>query len=145
MVNLHSCMVAVVLLMLQSVLVVGKPHLGTERLVRILKAFREHLLALGVQIRFGAAIDDILVQHGRAVGVRLRGAWPACSHDLRLQSLTTCSCGSVGLGGGITTSSCITAVLVLSSTALHGINCRIIAPPCAECIMRCTTMCCRWQ
>ena len=35
----------------QSVLVAGKPHLGTDRLVRILKAFRAHLIALGVHVR----------------------------------------------------------------------------------------------
>jgi uncharacterized FAD-dependent dehydrogenase len=34
-----------------SVLVSGKPHLGTDRLVRILRAFREHLKSLGVKAR----------------------------------------------------------------------------------------------
>ncbi len=58
----------------QSVLVAGKPHLGTDRLVRILKAFRAHLLALGATIRFGAAAEGIIVRGGAAVGVRMQGA-----------------------------------------------------------------------
>ena len=54
-------------------MVAGKPHLGTERLVRILKAFRHHLLTLGVDLRFGSTVEDLVVEHGRCVGVRLKG------------------------------------------------------------------------
>ena len=32
----------------QHILVEGKPHLGTDRLVRLLRAFRQHLQHLGV-------------------------------------------------------------------------------------------------
>lgn len=35
-----------------EVLLSGKPHLGTDRLVRLLHAFRERLLGLGVDVRF---------------------------------------------------------------------------------------------
>lgn len=57
----------------QSILVAGKPHLGTDRLVRMLKLFREHLIAWGAEVRFGATVDDLLMQGGRLVGVRLAG------------------------------------------------------------------------
>lgn len=32
----------------ESILVDGKPHLGTDRLVPLLRCFRQHLLGLGV-------------------------------------------------------------------------------------------------
>ena len=51
----------------------GKPHLGTDRLVRILRRFREHLLALGVQVHFGACATDFAFHSGRVTGVQLRG------------------------------------------------------------------------
>ena len=62
----------------QSILVSGKPHMGTENLVRLLKRFRSHLIALGVDVRFGAAVKDLVVgAGGRAAGVELEGAAPA--------------------------------------------------------------------
>ena len=61
------------LLLLQDILVAGKPHLGTDRLVRILRRFREHLLALGVQVHFGACATDFAIQNSRVTGVQLRG------------------------------------------------------------------------
>ena len=55
-------------------LVAGKPHLGTDRLVRILKSFRQHLTALGCELRFGAKVDDLVLSGRRIAGVRLAGA-----------------------------------------------------------------------
>ncbi|PNH07405.1 hypothetical protein TSOC_006143 [Tetrabaena socialis] len=57
----------------ESILVAGKPHLGTDALVRILKRFRAHLQAAGVDVRFGAAVEGLLVQQGRCEGVTLAG------------------------------------------------------------------------
>jgi len=58
----------------EGILVTGKPHLGTDRMVRILRAFREHLVGLGAEVRFGACVEDVLVgADGRAAGVRLAG------------------------------------------------------------------------
>lgn len=61
--------------MVQSILVSGKPHVGTDRLVHVLKAFRQHLLALGAEVRFGAKVDDLLLERGKLAGVRLAGEW----------------------------------------------------------------------
>ncbi|KAG2425705.1 hypothetical protein HXX76_013547 [Chlamydomonas incerta] len=55
----------------ESILVAGKPHLGTDALVRILKRFRAHLQAAGVEVRFGAQVKELVVQRGRCEGVRL--------------------------------------------------------------------------
>ncbi|KAA6420919.1 MAG: oxidoreductase electron carrier [Trebouxia sp. A1-2] len=57
----------------QNILVAGKPHLGTDRLIKILQAFRKHLTALGVQIHFGSCVTDLVLEHDKAVGVKLRG------------------------------------------------------------------------
>ena len=51
----------------------GKPHLGTDRLIRILQAFRAHLTALGVKIHFGTCATGLQVQHDRVIGVNLKG------------------------------------------------------------------------
>lgn len=50
-----------------------QPHLGTDRLIGILRAFRAQLLALGVQIRWGTAIRSVDIVGGRAAGVHLEG------------------------------------------------------------------------
>ena len=47
-----------------SILVSGKPHLGTDRLVRVLRTLRGALIAAGVEVRFGAAVDGLLVDDG---------------------------------------------------------------------------------
>lgn len=48
-------------------------HLGTDKVRAILPALRARLVALGVEVRFGAAVEAFLVEDGRCVGVRLRG------------------------------------------------------------------------
>ena len=67
------CQVCQLSCFLQNILVAGKPHLGTDRLIRILQAFRKHLTALGVKIHFGSCVQDLEVQHDRVVGVKLKG------------------------------------------------------------------------
>lgn len=41
-----------------DILVSGKPHLGTNRLVALCKAFRKRLTDLGAQVRFGAFVES---------------------------------------------------------------------------------------
>lgn len=60
----------------ERICVDGKPHLGTDRLVVILRNFRNHLLQLGVEIHFGTEMEDLEIQNGRLLGVRV-GAVPA--------------------------------------------------------------------
>ncbi|XAR66735.1 hypothetical protein NMG60_11013055 [Bertholletia excelsa] len=55
----------------ENILVAGKPHLGTDRLVPLLRNFRQHLKGLGVTIRFGTRVDDLLVEGGRVAGVKV--------------------------------------------------------------------------
>ncbi|XVE98612.1 hypothetical protein REPUB_Repub03eG0121300 [Reevesia pubescens] len=55
----------------KNILVDGKPHLGTDRLVPSHYNFRLHLQSLGVDIKFGARLDDLLIQNGHVVGVQV--------------------------------------------------------------------------
>jgi len=45
----------------------GKPHLGTDKLVKILKRFRAELHALGVDVRYGHRVDDLVLGDDGAV------------------------------------------------------------------------------
>lgn len=55
----------------EGILVDGKPHLGTDRLVPLLRNFRQHLQQLGVTIKFGTRVDDLLVDNAQVVGVKV--------------------------------------------------------------------------
>ncbi|KAL7137950.1 hypothetical protein ABFS83_10G129700 [Erythranthe nasuta] len=54
-----------------SILVDGKPHLGTDRLIPLLRNFRQYLQETGVTIRFGTRVDDLLVKDERVTGVQI--------------------------------------------------------------------------
>jgi len=56
---------------LPDILVDAHPHLGTDKLVRIVRRMREHLLELGVDYRFGTRVEAILNHQAKASGVRL--------------------------------------------------------------------------
>jgi hypothetical protein len=45
------------------ILIDSKPHLGTDRLVRILKALRGWLMEQGVEFRFGSKVEDLGVSN----------------------------------------------------------------------------------
>ncbi|NOY93120.1 MAG: FAD-dependent oxidoreductase [Deltaproteobacteria bacterium] len=56
----------------ESILVDAHPHLGTDKLVQIVRAMRERILELGAEVRFETRVDDLLVHRGAVVGVRTR-------------------------------------------------------------------------
>lgn len=56
----------------ERILTDGRPHLGTDRLIAILKAFRAHLVDLGCVLRFETAVDHLATENGRVTGVVLR-------------------------------------------------------------------------
>jgi uncharacterized protein len=61
----------------KEILVAAKPHLGTDRLVALCKAFRARLIEEGCQVRFDSFVDSLVVEStakgARIRGVRLRG------------------------------------------------------------------------
>lgn len=54
-----------------DILVEAHPHLGTDRLVHIVRELRAYLLGLGVDYRFGARVDAVEIRDGVAAGVVL--------------------------------------------------------------------------
>jgi len=54
-----------------DILIDAHPHLGTDKLVRIVRNMRHHLLALGVDYRFESRVDDLLMHNGKVTGVRI--------------------------------------------------------------------------
>ena len=53
------------------ILVDARPHLGTDRLIGLLRAMRRRLLELGATFRFGTKVVGLQVRRGRAAGVQL--------------------------------------------------------------------------
>lgn len=55
----------------EHILYTGKPHLGTDGMVRILKSIRKSLIDLGVDIRFSTRVSGLDVRDGILRGVLL--------------------------------------------------------------------------
>uniref|UniRef100_A0A7N0RGA9 FAD-binding domain-containing protein n=1 Tax=Kalanchoe fedtschenkoi TaxID=63787 RepID=A0A7N0RGA9_KALFE len=55
----------------KNILVDGKPHLGTDKLIPLLRNFREYLLKLGVAIKFGTRVDNLIVEGRNVAGVEV--------------------------------------------------------------------------
>lgn len=49
-----------------KILIDAKPHLGTDKLVALCKSFRRELTARGCEVRFGAFVEDLVID--RSVG-----------------------------------------------------------------------------
>src|SRR5262245_41075280 len=54
-----------------EILTDARPHIGSNKLPRVVTALREHLEAVGSAMRFSARVTGLVVHHRRAVGVRL--------------------------------------------------------------------------
>ncbi|MQL89996.1 hypothetical protein Taro_022577 [Colocasia esculenta] len=67
----------------QNILIDGKPHLGTDRLVPLVRRFRQHLQGIGVDIKFATRLDDLIVENGRVMGVKVSDVW--LGSDLKSQ------------------------------------------------------------
>ena len=55
----------------EEILYVGKPHIGTFRLVGMVEKMRETIQSLGGEIRFQSRVDDIEIANGKVCGVVL--------------------------------------------------------------------------
>ena len=54
-----------------EILYVSKPHIGTFKLVSMVEAMRAEIESLGGEIRFGARVDDVVIEDGQVRGLRL--------------------------------------------------------------------------
>ncbi|HEY6035134.1 MAG TPA: NAD(P)/FAD-dependent oxidoreductase [Kofleriaceae bacterium] len=55
----------------EQILVDARPHIGSNKLPKVITALREDLAAVGTVMRFGARVTSLVVREGRAIGVRL--------------------------------------------------------------------------
>ncbi len=51
----------------------AKPHVGTDVLCAVVRNIREHILAHGGEIHYGAKLTDLLITGGKAAGVVING------------------------------------------------------------------------
>jgi uncharacterized protein len=56
-----------------EILVDARPHIGSNKLPKVITALREDLAKIGTEMRFGARVTELVVRNGRAIGVRLAG------------------------------------------------------------------------
>jgi len=54
-----------------DILVDARPHIGSNKLPKVITALREALERVGSSVRFGARVADLIVREGKAIGVRL--------------------------------------------------------------------------
>ena len=54
-----------------EILVDARPHIGSNKLPKVITALRETLERVGSEVRFGARVVDLIVRDRRAIGVRL--------------------------------------------------------------------------
>ena len=57
----------------EEIVYIGKPHLGTDVLCRIVRNMRNYILERGGEIYFGSKMTDILISDGRALGIIING------------------------------------------------------------------------
>lgn len=50
------------------------PHIGTDKLGQVVKAFREEIISLGGEVHFGAKVTDIIVANGVIQGITYESA-----------------------------------------------------------------------
>ncbi len=59
----------------EDILFKARPHIGTDRLITVIRHIREELLALGSEIRFQTRLEDIRIESGKLVAVRAGDTW----------------------------------------------------------------------
>ena len=55
----------------EQILVDARPHIGSNKLPKVITAMRESLERVGSRVQFGARVVEIVTRDGKAVGVRL--------------------------------------------------------------------------
>jgi uncharacterized FAD-dependent dehydrogenase len=61
-----------------DILIEGKPHIGSDKLPGICRRIRMHIENLGGEVRFGARLDDVVVEGGAVTAVVVNGETISC-------------------------------------------------------------------
>ncbi|MEZ5388067.1 MAG: hypothetical protein R3F13_21380 [Prosthecobacter sp.] len=55
----------------EDILIKSRPHIGTDRLIKVVRHVREEIIALGGEVRFGARVADVVIEDGAMRAVTL--------------------------------------------------------------------------
>ncbi|MCI8497242.1 MAG: hypothetical protein HFE85_03185 [Clostridiales bacterium] len=69
----------------EEILWQAKPHIGTDRLIEVVRNLRGSILAKGGEVRFLTRLTDIVIKEGRIAAVRLAG--PGGEEELETEAL----------------------------------------------------------
>ena len=73
----------------EQILYSSHPHIGTDKLVGVVRNIRNEILGLGGEIRFGACLTDIIASNGYVQGISCRDATGA-SVDIETDTVLLC-------------------------------------------------------
>lgn len=62
----------------KEILYFSKPHIGTNKLVLLLRALRQEILNLGGEIFFESKLEDIDIDHKQISRIKINDTWQAC-------------------------------------------------------------------
>ena len=63
----------------KEILTKAKPHIGTDKLRKIIKSMREHIISLGGEVRFESEMSDFVLQDNSIKSVSFNGNSADCS------------------------------------------------------------------
>ena len=53
----------------EDILIDAHPHIGTDKLPKVIKAMRETIIACGGEVHFNTLVNDIIIENNEAIGV----------------------------------------------------------------------------
>ncbi len=57
-----------------DILYINKPHIGTDRLIHIVKSIREEIISLGGEVRFGTCLKEIITEDSAVKAVKVQSS-----------------------------------------------------------------------
>jgi len=63
-----------------EILYIGKPHIGTDVLKKVVKNIRETIISLGGEVRFNSKLEDILIKDKKIKGLIVNGEEIPCDN-----------------------------------------------------------------
>lgn len=57
----------------EDILIKARPHIGTDRLIKVVRNIREEIIALGGEVRFEARVSEVVIEGGAMRAVVLAG------------------------------------------------------------------------
>lgn len=64
----------------KEILYVGKPHIGTDNLKKVVKNIRHQIVAFGGEVRFDSKLEDIVIKDSKIAGIIVNGEELECEN-----------------------------------------------------------------